>query len=246
MGSASPHAPKARSRWLHTVRSITSGRTIHRWGVPSPRSRPSAPRSTSARNRTSLAPGVSVISSISLFTDNNYTLAALANFQGEDYPFAAFSGTSMSSPAVAGIVAMILEADPTITAAEVRALLKATARTDNNTGVIPPGGSTRWGMGKVNAYRAVSELLGVVSVPSMAETNVLLWPNPARSILNISTGRSGVAQVTFMDIAGRVVYTARHADGTRSQWMFSISPAGVYCIRVEQTDRSIVSRWVKQ
>jgi len=192
------------------------------------------------------APGVSVISSISLFTDNNYTLAALANFQGEDYPFAAFSGTSMSSPAVAGIVAMILEADPTITAAEVRALLKATARTDNNTGVIPPGGSTRWGMGKVNAYRAVSELLGVVSVPSMAETNVLLWPNPARSILNISTGRSGVAHVTFMEITGRVVYTARHADGNTIAMDVLDLPAGVYCIRVEQTDRSFVSRWVKQ
>ncbi|MCC6937620.1 MAG: S8 family peptidase [Flavobacteriales bacterium] len=192
------------------------------------------------------APGVSVISSISLFTDNSYTLAAVANFQGQDYPFAAFSGTSMSSPAVTGIVALILEADPTITAAEVHALLKATARTDNQTGTIPPGGSTRWGMGKVNAYRAVSELLGVVSVPSISDTDILVWPNPARSILNISTGRNGVALVTIMDIAGRVVRSARHADGNAIAMDVLDLPTGTYSIRVEQADRSIVSRWVKQ
>ncbi|MBK7382467.1 MAG: S8 family peptidase [Flavobacteriales bacterium] len=191
------------------------------------------------------APGVSVISSISLFTDNSYTLAAVANFQGQDYPFAAFSGTSMSSPAVTGIVALILEADPTITAAEVHALLKATARTDNQTGTIPPGGSTRWGMGKVNAYRAVSELLGVVSVPSISDTDILVWPNPARSILNISTGRNGVALVTIMDIAGRVVRSARHADGNAIVMDVLDLPSGTYSIRVEQADRSFVSRWAK-
>ncbi|MCP4800670.1 MAG: S8 family serine peptidase, partial [bacterium] len=44
------------------------------------------------------APGVNVRSSISSYTDASYTSIANLDFNGRNYPFAAFSGTSMSSP----------------------------------------------------------------------------------------------------------------------------------------------------
>src|SRR5690606_115079 len=72
------------------------------------------------------APGVSVASSISSFTDNSYSSILNVPFEGRTYPFARFSGTSMSAPAVTGIVALLLEADPTLTPAEVKELLKST------------------------------------------------------------------------------------------------------------------------
>ena len=65
------------------------------------------------------APGVNVASSLSSFTDQSPTTLVNVDFQGGSYPFGRLSGTSMAAPAVAGIVALILEADPEMTPADV-------------------------------------------------------------------------------------------------------------------------------
>ncbi|HRF82342.1 MAG TPA: S8 family serine peptidase, partial [Flavobacteriales bacterium] len=105
------------------------------------------------------APGVNIGSAMSSYTDEDFTTILNVPFQGRSFPFARLSGTSMSSPAVAGIVALVLEADPTSTPLEVKDAIMRTARQDSHTGVIPVGGSNMWGAGKVNAYQAVREVL---------------------------------------------------------------------------------------
>jgi minor extracellular serine protease Vpr len=67
-------------------------------------------------------------------------------------------GTSVSSPIVAGVVAMMLEHDPTLTVEEARQIITETALTDAATGTIPPL-SNIWGAGKVNALGAVDRLI---------------------------------------------------------------------------------------
>src|SRR3990167_6193908 len=101
------------------------------------------------------APGVSVASSISSFTDAAYSQIATTNFNGTDYDFARFSGTSMASPCGTGIVALMLDANQFLSSAQVKSFIKSTARLDQHTGVITAPGHTRWGMGKINAYKAV-------------------------------------------------------------------------------------------
>ncbi|MBK8497971.1 MAG: S8 family peptidase [Flavobacteriales bacterium] len=191
------------------------------------------------------APGLGVVSSISSFTDNNYTPVLIVPFQGRDYPFASFSGTSMSSPALTGIVALILEADPTLTAAEVKDLIKATARTDAQTGVIPTAGSTRWGKGKVNAYRAVCEALGVVAVPEASDDGLLVWPVPTTDQVHVMLPSSGMAQITVLDVAGRCVVQEMVSNGNAVLSTGSWAP-GVYGLRVAQGGSSSFARVVKQ
>ena len=72
--------------------------------------------------------------------------------------FGASSGTSMSSPMTAGIVALLLEADPELNVDEVKELLRNTARIDDFTGQIPEAGSNLWGWGKIDALAALSAL----------------------------------------------------------------------------------------
>lgn len=68
-------------------------------------------------------------------------------------------GTSMSSPGVAGAVGLLLQANPALTAAQVKTRLTSNARMDGATGTVP---NMRWGYGKLDIYKAVSDELGCV------------------------------------------------------------------------------------
>jgi len=57
----------------------------------------------------------------------------------------------MSSPTTAGVFVLILEANPTLTPAEVRAIPEEAARDDNDTGILPPKGDHVRGHGKATA-----------------------------------------------------------------------------------------------
>ncbi len=192
------------------------------------------------------APGVNVISSISAFTDANYTPVTSVDFDGFIYPFAQFSGTSMASPAVTGVAALMLEADPTLSPADVKEIIQLTARTDNHTGVIPPGGSTRWGMGKVNAYRAVAEALGVVAVPEHSSGHIALWPNPVHDQLNVALPiENSDLRIEVIDVSGRIIWL----DHVQVNGIISIDvrelPAGIYSLRLQGEGSAVITRFVK-
>lgn len=191
------------------------------------------------------APGVNVASSISSFTDNSYTTLTTVQHNGRTYPFARFSGTSMSSPAVAGIAALVWEAAPGLTPAQLKALLMATTRTDQYTGAIPEGGSTRWGMGKVNAYHAVTDVLGVTSVREEMDGTTLLWPNPAHDRVHVLPHQAGPAEVTVTDMVGRVVYTGSTTGGLFTLNCAAWAP-GVHVIRLRSAPGTTTLRFVKQ
>lgn len=193
------------------------------------------------------APGLGIGSSMSSYTDEDFTTLTSVDFEGRTYPFARLSGTSMSAPAVTGIIALILQADPEITPAEVRALIKHTARTDNSTGVIPEGGSTTWGYGKVNAYHAVREVLGLTSVGEHHRGSIAVWPNPVTSTAFIQVDpQVGSARVRVTDVSGRVVSDqVVGSSGTialdASSWQ-----AGVYQVQVVQKGAVSIATLVKQ
>lgn len=133
------------------------------------------------------APGVSICSAISSFTDAGYTTIASINFNNKLYDFAKFSGTSMAGPVVAGICALVLQANPWLTAYQVKEIIQETARQDNFTGVIPPEGSPLWGKGKINAYAAVKAALNLVKIPEKTLNNAwTVYPNPVSESLHFT------------------------------------------------------------
>lgn len=81
------------------------------------------------------APGVDIVAAVN--ASSGKALGQLSGDFGGRSPhdeianralYASFSGTSMSAPHVAGMVALLLEADPTLTPAEIRFVVTATAR----------------------------------------------------------------------------------------------------------------------
>lgn len=189
------------------------------------------------------APGVSVASSISSFTDASYTPVATVNFNGTDYDFARFSGTSMSSPAVAGIAALLLDANPTLSSDQVKEILKATARQDNFTGVITTPGDPRWGMGKVNAYQAVQLALNTAAIAAFEpEQPISVVPNPVTDVLML---------LIPADQAVRDLYLVT-PDGKQFPVLLNDAkldcshlPAGSYLLRGIAGEKAFFARFMK-
>jgi len=86
----------------------------------------------------------------------------------------------MAAPHVAGAAALVLQINPALTAAEVKALLKASAQ-------LPTGGvSTQWGAGKLDAKEATNPL----QLPEPRLTN--LKPNAPGGLRVVSVGSGRV------------------------------------------------------
>ena len=155
------------------------------------------------------APGVAIMSSISSFTNAAYTSMGSVNFNGRTYHFAKFSGTSMSCPMVAGVAALILDANPYLSARQVKEIIMETARQDNITGIIPVEGSTRWGAGRVNAYAAVKLALQTIGLEEPA--NDLMWsvfPNPVANELHFTIVEELPKQAEIVNLNGQAYLRA--------------------------------------
>jgi serine protease len=119
------------------------------------------------------APGVSILSTLNSGTTS----------PGSD-SFAFYQGTSMATPHVVGVVALMLSAKPTLTPDEVTSILQSTARAF-------PATCSQCGSGIVNASAAVDAAIGGTTPPggTVNETE----PNNSRSASQlISTGNSTV------------------------------------------------------
>jgi subtilisin family serine protease len=88
-----------------------------------------------------------------------------ADLTAADDGWAVFSGTSAAAPQIAGVCALMLEANPALKPADVKRILCATARkvTDGSArsmGVIPSeaplSGADATGAGLVDAFAAVA------------------------------------------------------------------------------------------
>lgn len=152
------------------------------------------------------APGVNVISSMSSFTDAAFTSSGSVDFNGRTYHFAKLSGTSMASPMVAGVSALILDANPYLSARQVKDIIMQTARQDNFTGVIPVGGSNRWGAGKINAYAAVQLALNTIGLTEVKDDfSWSIYPNPAMNEITISSLNEVYQSIEIVDLFGKII-----------------------------------------
>lgn len=189
------------------------------------------------------APGVSVGSSMSSYTDFSYTSIATITFNNKDYHFGRLSGTSMASPCVAGIVSLILDANPSLSSQQVKNIIKTTARLDNYTGSIVAPGDTKWGMGKINAYAAVKLALNTLSLEDKpAVAPFVLYPNPASNavhIVNVDEQPFSILSMTSLD--GKAVSPRL----TKNTLDISGLPDGVFFLTIQSGSQTYTLRFVK-
>lgn len=149
-----------------------------------------------------MAPGTDVISSIT--TDSNYQrVADTKDANGKKWYYAVSSGTSMSTPAIAGVVALWLQADPELTRERIIELLGKVGD--------PEYGADRGRYGVPSAYAGLKEILkGQSSIyqPGFMDYN----PNrPSNLMVKYLAGNRVEAVVPFPVTGG--TYTLYSAQG---------------------------------
>ncbi|MBN2412186.1 S8 family serine peptidase [candidate division KSB1 bacterium] len=98
-----------------------------------------------------VAPGDKIVSSLSQYA-NPGTSAILPGQKHQT-----MQGTSMSSPVVAGAVALLLQENSNLDDGDVKSLMIDNADTDSYTGLV---WNSMWGNGKLNIFGAMSDAMG--------------------------------------------------------------------------------------
>jgi subtilisin family serine protease len=199
-------------------------------------------------------PGFALASGVSSYDtsyapggDNYNAVISKVTMSGRDYPYAMAAGTSMSSPAVSGIIALMLQVNPLLTPDSVKNIMRITAITDGFTGTIPATGSNTWGWGKINAYKALRYMTQTTELEnSLDKTGLdcILYPNPSAGdmFLNYLSGKTDILNISISDISGHVVYSGTApvtAGGNTIRITTKELPGGMYFTRIANTENRI-------
>jgi subtilisin family serine protease len=122
------------------------------------------------------------------------------------------TGTSVSSPIVAGIIALLLQKNPALTSEDVRQLLQSTTIKDQFTGPLSNPNNI-WGWGKVNAYGALEQLTGITPgkrIPpdvhgALAALKVIDRGNQKFIYITPGTTKPKSVQILLYSLSGRIV-----------------------------------------
>ncbi len=195
------------------------------------------------------APGMGMISSMSHYYyanlkegDTDYEQMAFSINEGTKRKRSSYwvemSGTSMAAPFVTGVMALWLEADPTLTAAEAKKIMMETATKDEYTRQYPE----RFGAGKINALEGLKKVLKISSgIHDVASDGRDILINQVGSNdYDLFCAGADEIRAELYSIAGQLV-ASRTAKGDNMVFTPE-ADHGIYILRVSAGDRTATQK----
>lgn len=191
------------------------------------------------------APGVSVTAALSSYTTESIQGTNPVTFGGRTYKFCSLSGTSMAAPMTTGAAALVLQANPYLSSAQVKEILMQTTFQDTYTA---QAAEYTAGTGKLNAYQAVLLALNTVGVEdhSVSESRFNVYPNPVsdQAYVVVETDEMQVAARLF-DLSGKMVGAFMLNKGVNTLSMQQYAP-GFYILHLNDGKTIQTKQIVKQ
>ena len=188
-----------------------------------------------------VAPGSSVISAGSSFSSrgaDNIIDFTETEFNGKTYPWRVGLGTSMSSPVVAGIIALWLEAKPTLTPQEALETIRLTSKPLGVDSLGHPNGE--YGYGLIDAYKGLLHVLGIdTSIRSLSQHQPAGMTFRVAGDLLYADGAEDGIPVTFYNLSGTLVRQSQVENGTVS---LSGMPKGVYAVQLGKLGSTLIRK----
>ena len=191
-----------------------------------------------------VAPGTYIMSTQNSFFDyetydpgfpNQIVYKTEAN--GREYAISPLSGTSISSPIAAGVIALWLQADPNLTPQDIMGVLERTSHQPEPeiTGV---GKNNYYGYGEIDAYAGLLDILGLTtSVPGLS----MHQPHGVTFRLEGSTlyvdGMDDDVSITVYNVNGKTVFSGRVENGAIT---LPALDAGVYAVQLDTAGSTLI------
>jgi hypothetical protein len=187
-----------------------------------------------------VAPGVNVVSSYSHIYHPGNDIITWSEFQGERYPWAADTGTSMSTPVVAGIIALWLQAKPDLTPEEVRQVLSRSCHQPDTSLAYP---NNDYGFGEIDAYRGLLEILGLSKVDGLSmhqSQGVQIRPNDGGLRLVFDMIPQTPVTVSVYDLSGVCIYSdSQETAGSEMTIDLPGVAKGVYAVQITAVEQRL-------
>jgi len=187
--------------------------------------------------------GSSTIPAISISMEDGTALkaylnqsATASNTSGAGSGYAYYDGTSMATPHVSGVAALVWSNAPTKTNAALRAALQATAED-----LGPVGRDNAYGYGLVRAKAALDYLNGAPPPNNNAPTASFTFDCSQLSCVftDTSTDLDGTISAWNWTFGDTVVATSKNPSHTYAN-------SGTYTVRLTVTDDDAATSWVDQ
>lgn len=185
-----------------------------------------------------LGPGAYVISSMNRhyleaagYTDSEDILTAVALNDTRD-PYAWSAGTSMACPAVTGIIALWLEADPTLTMDDIKDIIATTSHKTESMTMDDPA---QVGNGLIDAYAGLKEVLrrkgtNGISNQKGHDSRLVATACGDRRV-NVFVAGEKALDIDVYDMAG-IKVKGMHVQGDEAVIDLTDTTKGAYIIRV--------------
>ncbi len=191
-----------------------------------------------------VAPGNNIISSYNSYyleahpdaNDNRWDVARFP-FQERTYSWNANSGTSMSTPAVGGAIALWLQACPTLSPTDVLSLLQLTCRHPEPDLEYP---NNLYGYGEIDVYAGLLHLLGIDAINDIPKAHTSARFVLKGNTLHIQPSTINLSPSTLQiyDLNGRPVFSTQLPAG-QTEYALPLPSlrAGIYaaCLGKEST-----------
>ncbi len=131
-----------------------------------------------------IAPGMAICSAVSNYDSELFltpgepntskdlsellSVSYMIEKKGRKNWYGRMQGTSMSTPHVAGIIALWMQAKPTLTVNEIKEVLKATCHPVTDTNMIPSRNPVQAGMGKIDAIAGLKKILNITGIETIS------------------------------------------------------------------------------
>lgn len=184
------------------------------------------------------APGQGIISSFSQYYVDKASSSATNGWLTGEYaakglfgrksPWGLMQGTSMACPFVAGVVASWLEAEPSLTVDDVKAIITKTSVSD----MFTMSARARFGAGKLNALAGIKEVLSMAGINDISsdDSGIIVTCDGSRDFDIFSAGAHSLS-VELYSVGGGCV-ARESVNNDRMVFDASGVQAGVYIMRV--------------
>ena len=158
------------------------------------------------------------------------------DIDGQEYSLMVMDGTSMATPVTSGVIALWLQADPTLTPQRIKEVISRTATHLDNTLEYP---NNIYGHGQIDAYKGLLDILNLTGIQGLSQSQPAGISFSVNGDMLTAEGAADGTAVTIYNLQGAIVRQTIVQGGIVS---LSGLQKGVYAVQLGQLGSTLIRK----